>query len=88
MRVWSTDYSITSRFSILALSITEETPVRLEKQILPRIVVYSTRATFLHFLVRGRRGCVFLVLRKREVGLEVVLSLWRVLRLRVVLILR
>jgi hypothetical protein len=60
----------------------------MEKQILPRISVYSTGATFLHFLARGRRGCVILVLRRREVGLEVVLSLWRVLQLRVVLISR
>jgi hypothetical protein len=86
MRVCNTDYSYTLTLQhSLPLTVTEETPLcvlRTSKK-LPRIVVYSVRATFLHFLVRGRRGCVFLVLRRGEVGLEVVLLLRRVSRLRV-----
>jgi hypothetical protein len=95
MRVWSTDYNNApkshSQQSLPCLS--RESAFSREKDVLPRIVVYSARATFLHFLARERRGCVFLVLRRGEVGLEVLLLLllWQVLRRRrrwVILILR
>ena len=74
------------RLSNLALYITWG---EMPSEVLPRVAVYSAKAAFLHFLARGRRGCVFLVLRRTEVGLVLLWWwLWVVLRLRVVVILR
>lgn len=75
--------------NLALLTAVEESLVLLKSDVLPRVFVCSARGAFLHFLARGRRGCVFLVLRRTEVGLVVLLWwLWEVLRLRVVVILR
>ena len=78
------------RFSNLALFVTRGDALRAQRDVLPRVVVYSVRVTFLHFLARERRGCVFLVLRRRVVDLDVMLLWWLsvALSLKVFLILR